>query len=271
MEFYPMSTRRARLLILCKTYPSPSSQYVETSCVAAMEETGQLVRLYPVPFRLMQDEAQFKKWQWIEAEVEKARKDHRPESHQIRVDNLQVARVVLSTAKDWAARRVWLDRLHLYTAFADLDAARVSHGVTLGLLKPAEILSLEIEPARYADWTDDERAKLLQAQNQGSLFAEAEQDIKMLKKVPFDFYYRYRDPIGAEWRHKISDWEAGALYWNVVRSHGEGWHIPFRKKLERELLKKDLMFLMGTLHRFPEQWLIVSLIYPPKRLQQSLL
>jgi hypothetical protein len=50
-----------------------------------MEETGQLVRLYPVPFRLMQDEAQFKKWQWIEAEVEKARKDHRPESHQIRV------------------------------------------------------------------------------------------------------------------------------------------------------------------------------------------
>jgi hypothetical protein len=266
-----MPTRRARLLILCKTYPSPSSQYVETSCVAAMEETGQLVRLYPVPFRLMQDDAQFKKWQWIEAEVEKARKDHRPESHQIRVDNLQVSPVVLSTAKDWAARRVWLDRLHLYTAFADLDAARVSHGVTLGLLKPAEILSLEIEPARYADWTDDERAKLLQAQNQGSLFAEAEQDIRMLKKVPFDFYYRYLDPSGVERRHKISDWEAGALYWNVARSHGQDWHIPFRNKLGRELLKKDLMFLMGTLHRFPEQWLIVSLIYPPKQLQQSLL
>jgi hypothetical protein len=266
-----MPTRRARLLILCKTYPSPSSQYVETSCVAAMEETGQLVRLYPVPFRLMRDEAQFKKWQWIEADVEKARKDHRPESHQIRVDNLQVSSDVLSTAKDWAARRVWLDRLHLYTAFADLDGARVSHGVTLGLLKPAEILSLEIEPARYADWTDDERAKLLQAQNQGSLFAEAEQDINVLKKVPFDFYYRYLDPSGAEWRHKISDWEAGALYWNVVRNHGDDWHTPFREKLARDLLKKDLMFLMGTLHRFPEQWLIVSLIYPPKRLQQSLL
>jgi hypothetical protein len=26
----------------------------------------------------------------------------------------------------------------------------------------------------------------------------------------------------------------------------------------------DLMFLMGTIHRFPNQWLIVSLIYPPK-------
>jgi hypothetical protein len=68
-----MPTRRARLLILCKTYPSPSSQYVETSCVAAMEETGQLVRLYPVPFQLMQDEAQFNQpentligWNWMD-------------------------------------------------------------------------------------------------------------------------------------------------------------------------------------------------------------
>jgi hypothetical protein len=35
------------------------------------------------------------------------------------------------------------------------------------------------------------------------------------------------------------------------------------------------VFLMGTIHRFPNQWLIVSLIYPPKQqtsepLQQSL-
>jgi hypothetical protein len=139
-----MPTRRARLLILCKTYPSPSSQYVETSCVAAMEETGQLVRLYPVPFRLMQDEAQFKKWQWIEADVEKARKDRRPESQQIRVDNLQVSGDVLSTANDWAARRGWLDRLHLYTIFEGLEGTRASHGVTVGLLKPEQILSLEM-------------------------------------------------------------------------------------------------------------------------------
>jgi len=69
---------------------------------------------------LMQDAAQFKKWQWIEAEVEKAQRITAREP-QIRVDNLQISGVVLSTAKDWAARRVWLDRLHLYTVFADLD------------------------------------------------------------------------------------------------------------------------------------------------------
>ena len=67
-----------------------------------------------------------------------------------------------------------------------------------------------------------------------------------------------------ERRHKIVDWEAGALFWNVRRSHGEGWEKPFRAKLGEQLPDYDLMFLMGTIHRFPDQWLIVSLIYPPK-------
>jgi hypothetical protein len=262
---------RARLLILCKTYPSPSSQYVETSCVASTTEGGELVRLYPVPFRLMQDEAQFRKWQWIEADIEKPRADQRPESHRIRIDNLKICGAPLSTAHDWAARRVWLDRLPLYTSFADLDAARVSKGTTLGLLKPSLITSLLIVPSRQTDWTDEERAKLLQAQNQGDLFRETEQDLATLEKIPFDFYYLYKDPGGTEWKHKISDWEAGALYRKVVRSHGEDWEKPFREKFATMLPHADLMFLMGTLHRFPDQWLIVSVIYPPKRLQQPLL
>ena len=57
-----MDSRVERVLILCKTYPSPSARYVETSCVAGISEAGELMRLYPVPFRLIQDEKQFKKW-----------------------------------------------------------------------------------------------------------------------------------------------------------------------------------------------------------------
>ena len=88
--------------------------------------------------------------------------------------------------------------------------------------------------------------------------------IATLKKVPFDFHYRYT--CGATgYRHKIVDWEAGALYWNVRRSNGSSWEPAFRNKFEDELPTKDLMFLMGTMHRFPDQWLIASLIYPPKQ------
>jgi len=54
-----------------------------------MEENGKLIRLYPVPFRFLTEDQRFKKWQWISARVEKARADHRPESHRIYVDELE--------------------------------------------------------------------------------------------------------------------------------------------------------------------------------------
>jgi hypothetical protein len=57
-----MASFTERVLILCKTYPSPSAKYAKTSCVAGMTESGRLIRLYPVPFRLVADEQQFKKW-----------------------------------------------------------------------------------------------------------------------------------------------------------------------------------------------------------------
>ncbi len=73
--------RIERILILAKTYPYPSTKYRETSCIAGINEEGRLLRLFPVPFRYLQGEKQFSKWQWITARIRKASKDHRPESH----------------------------------------------------------------------------------------------------------------------------------------------------------------------------------------------
>lgn len=90
---------------------------------------------------------------------------------------------------------------------------------------------------------------------------------KRLRKIPFDFHYRCLCDTAEgekEHRHKIVDWEAGALFWKCRRSHGADWETPFRSKLEDELGNRDLMFLMGNQHRFQDQWLIVSLIYPPR-------
>src|SRR6185312_9846007 len=65
-------SRIERILILAKTYPSPSAQHVETSCVAGLTEHGCMRRLYPVPFRLIKESQKFKKWQWVKLRVEKA-------------------------------------------------------------------------------------------------------------------------------------------------------------------------------------------------------
>jgi hypothetical protein len=269
-----MSFRRTKILILCKTYPSPSANYVETSCVAGMEPDGRLLRLYPVPFRLLNDGSQFKKWQWIEADVAKSRNDHRPESHRIRADTINCLGDPLPTADGWAARRAQLALIERFGTFSALDQARVSRNVTLGLVPAGRVLSLELSAARQPEWTEEESEKLIQQQVQGDLFADPEAAaLRTLRKLPFDFHYRYRaqtDSAPTVHRHKIVDWEAGALYWNVCRRHGDAWEQPFRDKFETELPSRDLMFLMGTLHRFPDQWLIVSVLYPPMQRQRLL-
>ena len=225
-------------------------------------------RLFPVPFRLIQDEKQFKKWQWIKARVERARGDARPESYKLYVDTIECEDKPIPTANDWRERKPWIERLPTFDSFEAAEDARQKDGVSLAIVCPEQIKALEIKPAESLDWTEGEKAKLLQLQNQGNLFEETAKDLKLLKKLPYDFHYRYvcKTPSGlAEHRHKIVDWEAGALFWNVHRTHGRDWEKPFRAKYEEELPRKDLKFLMGTIHRFPDQWLIVSVIYPPKQ------
>ena len=259
-----MTSREARVLILCKTYPSPSAAHAETSCVAGIEDNGRLIRLFPMPFRLVSGESQFRKWQWITARVEKSRRDHRPESHKIFVDTIVLDGRPLPTRDGWQLRREWLDKVQVFPDFAALEAARSQNGVTLGLVRPQTILGLDITPSNPPTWTAEEQQKLAQLERQDGLFDAAEaKSIARLRKVPFDFHYRYACGA-ATYRHKIADWEAGALYWNLRRTKGDAWERPFRDKIEIDLPAAELMFLMGTVHRFPDQWLIASLIYPPR-------
>ncbi|OWQ46446.1 hypothetical protein CDL60_13280 [Roseateles noduli] len=262
-----MTADHQRILILCKTYPSPSSRYVETSCVAGMAEDGRLVRLFPVPFRLVEDEHQFKKWQWIRARVRRAQDDARTESHRVSVDTIQLDGEPLPTRDFWMARREAIKSVPVFDSFAALDAARETTGVTLGLVRPSRLLGMDITPVDNPDWTEDETLKLLQEQQQGSLFdrSEEQRSLATLKKLPYDFHYRYecRTTVGtAEFKHKLVDWEAGALYWHVHRQHD--WQSAFRQKFVTEFHEREVLFLMGTIHRFPKQWLIVSVLYPPR-------
>lgn len=267
-KFVSMNPDFRKVLILCKTYPSPSSKYVETSCVAGIDEAGKLIRLYPVPFRLVADEQQFKKWQWVRARVRKSSDDHRPESHRISVDTIETLGEPLSTRRDWEERRFVLESVPVFNDFNALEASRQREGITLGLLRPSRLVDLKISKATSETWSEEEVAKLMQAQNQGSLFDEvAEQrSLKLLKKIPYDFHYHYEcdGPTGpTTYKHKLVDWEAGALYWNVCRR--PDWQDAFRQKFLNDFSKRDLVFLMGTIHRFPGQWLIVSALYFPKQ------
>jgi hypothetical protein len=255
-----MSRHCEELLILTKTYPSPSKKYRETTCVAALTKSGEMRRLFPLPYRLLVDETKFKKWEWIQASVATSTSDQRPESRRIDVDSIHLLGRRVGTESGWFDRQR-LIAPQLVEDFHDLEERRKRSGYSLGIIRPKAIAALEIAPAKSPSWTPEEYQKLIQ---DGLFDTDEMKNRIVLEKVPYDFHYRY---ISGEqvYRHKIIDWEAGALYWKCIRAYGrDGWEEKFRQKYEVEFEKKDLLFLMGTMHRFPDQWLIVGVIYPPK-------
>ena len=251
------------LLIVAKTYPLPSNKYRETVCVAAINRAGEMRRLYPIPFRFIGGDVQFKKWEWIRGVVGPPNDDRRPESRRLDIYKVEKLNQEISTKNNWQERRSWIEP-RLSPCFDALEQRRQNSGETLGFIRPSQFLGLDVTRRKDAEWTDKEWINLTQA----GLFDSDEMRARPpLRKVPFDFHYRYecQTPHGTtQHRHMITDWEAGALYWNCVKSHGDGWEAPFRARLETEFAQKDLIFMMGTMHRIPYQWLIISLIYPPK-------
>lgn len=96
-------SERKRVLITVRTYPTPSRKGVEVSCTAGITDDGHWIRLYPVPYRLMDLDKRFAKYQWIELEVKKAG-DPRPESFTPNIDSIQIVGEVPPEER-WRKRR----------------------------------------------------------------------------------------------------------------------------------------------------------------------
>ena len=51
----------------------------------------------------------------------------------------------------------------------------------------------------------------------------------------------------------------------------EGVEAAFKKRYEKEMIERfDTHFYVGTLHQYPDTWIIVGLFYPLIRKQDSL-
>ena len=62
-------------LITVKAYPNPSVKHYETVCVAAITRDEGWIRLYPVQFRTLPENRQFKKYQRVRLRMTKHRSD----------------------------------------------------------------------------------------------------------------------------------------------------------------------------------------------------
>ncbi|MEZ4900367.1 MAG: hypothetical protein R2822_00610 [Spirosomataceae bacterium] len=66
-----------KILITVKTYPTLSNKYDELVCTAGFLEDGSWIRVYPIPFRKLEYDKQYSKYDWVEIDLEKNTSDFR--------------------------------------------------------------------------------------------------------------------------------------------------------------------------------------------------
>lgn len=264
-----------KVLITVKTYPTLSEKYDELVCTAGFREDGSWIRIFPVPFRKLDYQNQYEKWQWIEIDLVKNTSDFRPESYRPTDLDKEIKLLdVVDTKGDWAKRKMVV-RDKVWHNMTDLIAAAKDPtiGTSLAIVKPKEIIDFVWEPCDR-EWNKQKMDKVIANKAQGSLFDEAETRLvfKVVKKLPYDFSYIFTTEDGKKKTIMIEDWELGALYWNCLKGANGNEEIACQKVKEKYFdfmwHQRDLYFFMGTTKQFhnvgPNPFIIIGTFYPPK-------
>lgn len=270
---------RERILVTVKTYPTLSRKYGETVCTAGVREDGSWMRIYPVPFRRLDETEQYRKYDWIECDFVRSRTDPRPESHHpADVRQLQPAGH-METTNNWRERRrLLLETAKVHTRLQTLIDGAKANTFSLAVFKPSKIIGFTWEEEER-EWDEAKVAEMRNRTNQGELFAvEAwRQTFKLIPKLPYSFSYRFDDEAGQVSELQVLDWEAGALFWNCLRSSGGDEKTALEKVRQKyldEFTRRDLHFFLGTTQQFhfvaPNPWVIIGVFPTPHDRQPEL-
>lgn len=268
-----------RVLITVKTYPTLSKKYGETVCTAAVREDGSWVRIYPVPFRRLDEEEQYRKFDWLECTLVRNQRDPRPETFRPKDPGELKPVDHADTADNWRERRrILLKNAKVWTRLDDLIAAAKANEASLAVFKPTRVLDF-IWEEDTRDWDPEKLRQMRELHSQLELFEDNawRQTFQVIPKLPYSFSYKFQDAAGRTSELQVLDWETGALYWNCLRS-AEGDEpkalTKVRQKYMDEFLQKDLHFFLGTTQQYhfiaPNPWVIIGVLPIPHERQLGL-
>lgn len=129
-----------KALIIGRAYPEPSKKHIETVCTGALTEEGELIRLYPVSLRYLDENQQYKLWTWVSFETRKSEDDKRKESFRVREESIRVLGEVASPAE-----RFSLLKRALSTSREALVVEYHTNWTSLGII-PVDLTNVEVEP-----------------------------------------------------------------------------------------------------------------------------
>jgi len=263
---------KKRIYIVVKTYPTISTKYSELVCTAGILEDGSWIRLYPVPFRKMEEYTKYEKFTWITANVIRNTKDFRPESYSPDIESIIIESKPKKT--DWVERHKFiLDKTKIYTNKTELISdAKSSSTTSLAIFKPSKITGFETKEDDR-EWDDEKIRKAYSDYAQLTIFDtqdDINKDFKVVDKLPYKFFYIFEDDVGEASRLKIEDWEIGALFWNCLKRYNGNEDkaiADVKKKYFDWMLTRDVYLFLGTTHTnhyvSKNPFIIIGVYYPP--------
>ncbi|NSL85739.1 hypothetical protein ECE50_002780 [Chitinophaga sp. Mgbs1] len=263
-----------KVLITVKSYPTISSHYDEQVSIAGFREDGVFIRIYPIPFSKKTYDEQYQLYDWVEMDLARNTRDFRLESFRPVTPDAPVKKTGhLAAGDDWNERK----SIVLRTVYRDLstlivEAKHEAFYTSLAVFKPTRILDFIAEETTR-EWDSARLEKLQEEKNSGRVSEQPEDPFAVMKKLPYQFSFRFTDKDNKEITLPVEDWQLASFYWKCLKKHSgpekEQKAIrDVRKKYLMEYARStDLHFFLGTaqaVHATSRQpFTIVGLFHPP--------
>jgi flagellar biosynthesis/type III secretory pathway chaperone len=261
--------QKKEILIIVKTYPEYSSKYTETVCTGGvLAASKNLIRIYPIRYRYLDGKYQFSKYQWINAEIKKAKSDNRAESYNIKDSSIELGAIIPSSRDGWQEREKWvLSPNNIFESLEALNRARENTNVSLGIIKPKEIVNL-----RFIKKSNDEIQEATQKKNSIMSQLHMLEEKKDLDLFPIRFVLHFFCDDHHCNGHNISilDWEIGQLYRRL--KDNANMEEKIREKVMNEIFaeNRETHLFLGNMSSRRNVFCILGFFWPPRQKQLKL-
>lgn len=207
-----IEAERARVLITVKATPQPSEKYGDTVCVAGIRldtPTPTWIRLYPIAFRYLGDDAQFAKYDIVEVTVRRREGDTREESYTPEEGSWTKT----GHLNPWKPRHEIMRDVPVTTTCELMREARRIHSApSLGLVYPRKVQGLRFE--HHKPWTDEQIRKMtsrIERENSALIPVGPVPKVLIAPRLKVQYHYVCAGAQCPSHVGRILDWELTSL------------------------------------------------------------